>query len=153
LVDALYNEYMAIKSTYKIVALGVLVVGAIAFMMFGSQAPCDASKQTCGGNTQISGRVEEVLNMAKNDEMTLIDVREPYEYAAGYIEHAINVPLGEIESGAYAQQDKDKPIYVYCRSGRRSAIAKEVLDAQGFKQVVDLGGITDWQAMGGRLIQ
>lgn len=74
----------------------------------------------------------------------IIDVRTEAEWNDGHIEGALLIPyesIGEkIESAA---KDKGRRIYVYCRSGRRSKIAKESLEKLGYKDVVNLGSIGD----------
>lgn len=74
----------------------------------------------------------------------IIDVRTPEEYAAGHITGAVNIPYEQIASGITQVKGlkKDSPILVYCRSGRRSGIAKATLEQQGYKQVLD-GGAMD----------
>ncbi len=85
--------------------------------------------------------------------LTLIDVRTPVEFAEGHIEGAVNA---DIEGGAFSQYiadlDKDAVYVVYCRSGRRSALAAQAMEAAGFTKVYDLGGIVDWQAAGYPLV-
>lgn len=76
----------------------------------------------------------------------LLDVRRPDEFAGGHLPGAINM---EVTSPDFAQRlatlDQSKPIYVYCRSGARSANAAGQLNAAGFKQVHNLlGGVLDW---------
>jgi len=74
----------------------------------------------------------------------LIDVREPSERVSGVIDGDINIPLGLIEARA-AELPKDRPIVVYCRSGRRSAQAVTMLQALGFQDVKSLtGGFQAW---------
>ncbi|HSK68165.1 MAG TPA: peptide-methionine (S)-S-oxide reductase MsrA [Candidatus Limnocylindria bacterium] len=78
-------------------------------------------------------------------DIALLDVRETYEFAAGYIPGAVNVPMARLER--YAEDnlpDKDAVIYVYCRSGNRSRTAAYILVDMGYTQVYDLGGIIDW---------
>jgi phage shock protein E len=73
-----------------------------------------------------------------------IDVRTADEFSAGHVDDAVNIPYGEItERIAEVTQNKDELIYVYCRSGRRSGIAKDMLDEAGFTNVVNLGGLED----------
>ncbi|MEE8339549.1 MAG: rhodanese-like domain-containing protein [Xanthomonadales bacterium] len=70
-----------------------------------------------------------------------IDVRTMDEYNGGHVSAAVNIPYTEISEGIAALTgDKDTLIYVYCRSGRRSGIAKETLDDLGYTQVVNVGG-------------
>ena len=78
------------------------------------------------------------------EDFVLLDVREPYEYEAGHIEGAKLLPVGEIEE-RWHELDLTREIVVYCRSGRRSAIAAEKLIRLGFKKVKNMtGGILDW---------
>ena len=75
----------------------------------------------------------------------LVDVRTEEEYAEGYIEGAVLIPVDEISGRAEAElADKDLPVFVYCRGGVRSASAAETLAALGYAAVYDLGGIVDW---------
>ena len=74
----------------------------------------------------------------------IIDVRTEAEWKDGHIEEAILIPyelIGE-RIGSVAR-DKSMRIYVYCRSGRRSQIAKETLEKLGYKDVVNLGSLAD----------
>lgn len=70
----------------------------------------------------------------------LIDVRTAEEYKAGHLRNAINIPHTEIGAriGDHAKSKEDS-ITLYCRSGRRSAIAKKTLENMGYKHVVDAG--------------
>lgn len=74
----------------------------------------------------------------------LIDVREPHEFRSAHIPAAKNIPLGQIQKVG-TRWDKDQPIYVYCRSGSRSAMAARQLRKLGFQRVYNLrGGIRSW---------
>ena len=75
----------------------------------------------------------------------IVDVRTPEEYAEGHIPGAINIPLDTLGDEQPAElPDLDQRIYVYCRSGRRSATATAILAGIGYTDVVDFGGILDW---------
>ncbi len=84
---------------------------------------------------------------------TLYDVRTEQEYASGHFENAINLPLQDIQAGTLPDVQKDKTIYVYCNSGNRSGQAKVLLADAGYTNVVDLGGLSDVQAIGGALVK
>ena len=73
----------------------------------------------------------------------LIDVRTEEEYAAGYIPGAILLPYDEV-AAKFKEADKGRPIVVYCRSGRRSAIARTTLLGMGYTNVSDFGAYTKW---------
>ncbi|GAB2775307.1 rhodanese-like domain-containing protein [Salinimicrobium soli] len=79
-------------------------------------------------------------------DVQLIDVRTPEEYAAGHIEGAHNIDfLAEGFLKHFENFDKNKPVYLYCRSGNRSAKASAQLIEAGFKNIIDLkGGYKAW---------
>ncbi|ERT41037.1 rhodanese-like domain-containing protein [Fusobacterium nucleatum] len=79
-----------------------------------------------------------IENLLKNKEF-LLDVREEYEYQDGHIKGAINLPLREILEKKDTLS-KDKDIYVYCRSGHRSADAVNFLKSLGFEKVHNVDG-------------
>jgi phage shock protein E len=73
-----------------------------------------------------------------------IDVRTAEEYAQGHVSAAVNIPYEEItDRVGEVTADKDALIYVYCRSGRRSGIAKGALEAAGYRNVVNVGGLQE----------
>ena len=81
-----------------------------------------------------------------DSSINLIDVREPSEFATGYIFGAQLVPLNTIESSIQnIVTNKDSKIFVYCRSGNRSAQAAQILVDLGYTNVFDIGGIIDWE--------
>jgi len=85
--------------------------------------------------------------MAANGQ--LIDVREASEYASGHASGAVNVPLSEIKTGSYSNIDSKKPIYVYCKTGIRAGMAKAILEKAGYKNVTNIGGLSNWENQGG----
>ncbi len=80
----------------------------------------------------------------------LVDVRTPEEYAEGHLPEAINIPFEQIVE-VFAKQGiaKDTPVVVYCRSGRRSGIAKESLGNAGYQAVYNGGGYYTLKASAG----
>ena len=78
--------------------------------------------------------------------LAVIDVRTPAEFAAGHIPNAVNIELDAIVGGNIpeALADKSAKYLLYCRSGRRSAIAANALINMGYTNVFDFGGINDW---------
>ena len=69
-----------------------------------------------------------------------IDVRTAAEFADGHLPGAINIPYERIDAGiATVAADKTTPINVYCRSGRRSEIARQTLLKMGYTDVVNKG--------------
>lgn len=68
----------------------------------------------------------------------LVDVRDPHEYRQGALPGAVNVPLPVIQQTLH-QLDRDNPVLVYCATGRRSGMAKYLLEAHGFNEVHNIG--------------
>lgn len=82
------------------------------------------------------------------DEVQLVDVRTPEEFQSGHIKDAENIDYNNENFKSKASSlDKSKPVLVYCRSGKRSASAAEILKEMGFTKIVSLdGGMISWEA-------
>jgi len=92
--------------------------------------------------------VKEYKDAVINKDVQLVDVRTAREYRSGHLGNAINIDFYKskhfIES--FERLNKDKPVYIYCRSGARSAKAAHQLISMGFKKIYDLeGGILNWR--------
>src|SRR5688572_10907101 len=82
------------------------------------------------------------------DDFQLIDVREIDEFEEIRIPNAINIPLGEIQF-RLDEISEDKPVILVCRSGYRSAMAGDMLSANGYDQVYNLmEGMVGWMRRG-----
>lgn len=77
----------------------------------------------------------------------LIDVRTSEEFNEGHIKNAVNIDFYKSDFITQMNKlDKNKPVYIYCRSGGRSGKTATQLKKQGFTEVYDLeGGILDWK--------
>ena len=86
--------------------------------------------------------------------VVILDVRTPGEFNEGHIKGAVNVDYeGMNFEGEVNKLDKTKTYAVYCRSGRRSGLATEVMAKNGFKSIFNLnGGVIDWQNAGNQLV-
>lgn len=83
--------------------------------------------------------------MERESGYIILDVRTPAEFAEKHIPNAINVPNENIGTDEISQlPNKDQLIMVYCRSGRRSKEAAEKLVKLGYTNIVEFGGILDW---------
>lgn len=80
----------------------------------------------------------------------LIDVRTPEEYAEGHLPNAINIDVeDESFAGKVNEIKKNKNLYLYCRTGKRSARAVAIADTLGFKNIINLdGGFIGWEEAG-----
>lgn len=95
----------------------------IIFMIFLSLCGCSQKE------------VSELDAMINENNYIIVDVRTKEEFAGGHVANAINIPLDDLGSTTF---DKTKTIIVYCKSGRRSALAYEKLTSLGIK-AFDLG--------------
>lgn len=92
--------------------------------------------------------VEELKSRLDNGEkLHVIDVREPHEYEE-YNIGAKLIPLGQIQTMQVDEIEnlKNEELIIHCRSGKRSAMACQILETMGFKNTKNLeGGMLDWQ--------
>lgn len=99
----------------------------------------------CNGSTPEARGVpaaaeDMVVALAREPDALLLDVRTAAEFASGHVEGAVNVPLDEAARMVEVIGRKDRPVILYCRSGRRSGQALDRLSAQGFTRLVNAGG-------------
>ena len=86
----------------------------------------------------INQGVQEYKNTAG---AVLLDVRSPQEYREGHIPGSQNMPLQQLDKVEEVTENKDTVLYVYCRSGARSRQAVSLLQAMGYTNVHNIGGI------------
>ena len=106
----------------------------------------------CGGSrdADVSESTPALARRLVRDEGgLLLDVRSVEEFESGHVEGAKLVPHDEVgarvdEIASLLDGDRSKPVVVYCRSGRRSKLAKQTLEQAGFTQVLDLGSMSSW---------
>ncbi len=90
---------------------------------------------------------ESLQELLSQEPLTLVDVREPVEFAESHLVGAINVPLSGLNP-AQLPQAPDQKIILYCRAGQRSHQAWQRLSYLGLPLYQLKGGITAWQAAG-----
>jgi len=108
---------------------------------------------SCKQNSQSEIKVvspEEMKSLIEMDEVQLVDVRTAEEFNLEHIAKSQNI---DVRSPDFDQEivklDKERPVLVYCRSGKRSAKCVEKLKDAGFVKIYDLsGGITKWKYKG-----
>lgn len=89
----------------------------------------------------------EQLETALQGDITLVDVREPMEFAQAHVSGSILVPMGQLAS-RLNELDRSRPVAVICRSGNRSAAMCQLLDANGFEAANVVGGLEAWVRAG-----
>lgn len=115
------------------------------FMLVASLFSCQQQK----GNFK-SLSVDEFSKLIEDDAVQRLDVRTPAEYSEGHIAKTVNINVmdASFESMVDSLLQKDKPIAVYCRSGKRSKKAAEILSKKGYKVSELDKGFNVWQAAG-----
>ncbi len=116
-------------------AIRLIIVFSLLFAACNSVVSQDAQKIT-------------EFDLKKNADAVLIDVRTPEEFSEGHLPGAKNINVhGENFKAGFSGFDKKETIYVYCRSGSRSAKAQSILQQMGFLKIINLeGGFLAWKA-------
>jgi hydroxyacylglutathione hydrolase len=90
-----------------------------------------------------------LVDVARGEEVQLLDVRAADEHRAGHIPGSRNIPLGRLAE-RHHELARDRPLLVYCQSGYRSGVAASLLRAHGWPKVIEVrDGFDGWLAAGG----
>ena len=81
----------------------------------------------------------------ETENAVLLDVRTKEEYAERKIEGSVNLPLDEIQRITDVVPDKSTPVFLHCRSGKRSGRAQKILASMGYTNAVNIGGIMTYK--------
>lgn len=101
----------------------------------------------CQSNTAFkSVDAQQFAEVIADEQVQLVDVRTPEEYSEGHIPGAVNIDVKSADFDTQiATLNPDRPVAVYCRSGRRSKLAAERMTNAGL-QVTELSeGILSWK--------
>ena len=112
-----------------------------------TQTSSESSSETPSETVSKDISIEESKKLINEGEVTLIlDVRNEDEFAEGHLKNAIQIPVNELkENLSDIEKFKDELVLVYCRSGKRSAEAMDILKENGFKNLVHMkDGISKW---------
>jgi rhodanese-related sulfurtransferase len=117
------------KNLYFIIIL-IISMGILSFLFKSN----NSSKYT---NLNSS----EFLSEVNGKKCQLIDVRTPAEFNSGTIKNAKNINIMSLDfANRISKLDKNEPVYVFCRSGSRSAKACNILAKNGFTKLYNLSG-------------
>ena len=88
--------------------------------------------------------IELKTKMQENEQLFLLDVREPFEFTHGHIEGSVTIPLNQIPQ-RLREIDMEQEVVLICHHGMRSMQAANFLSQVGYKQISNLvGGIDAW---------
>jgi rhodanese-related sulfurtransferase len=111
----------------------------------------------CSSSNEATKKVDpvEFSEVIAQPGVIILDVRTPEEFNAGHIANAININVADPSfSSEVSKLDKNATVAVYCRSANRSAVATNEMAELGFTDMYDMqGGIIDWEAAGGPVVQ
>ena len=119
-------------------------------VLFATMLIAFAGLMACSQEAAHFSAPEWKTNLEQEKEALILDVRTLDEFSAGHLADARHQDiLAEGFLDGLKDLDKSVPVYVYCRSGGRSARAQAMLQEAGFKKVINLdGGITAWKEAG-----
>ena len=108
--------------------------------------PSTAGRSDPGYRTVDVAVVHEALQQGRvGKDFTILDVRTPAEYAEGHIAGAMLLPVQEL-AARLDEVPRDRPVYVHCKGGKRSARAARLLASKGYTNIRDMrGGIIAWR--------
>jgi len=143
-----WRDKMKIRKIMLLTMIGLFSVFEFSCSKTGNEKQSlTMSKESKNGKKAEYKKItsDEAKKMMETQKVIVVDVRTLEEYTEGHIPNAISVPLETIENKAEAKlKNKDDLILVYCRSGRRSREAALKLIEKGYTNVIDFGGIKDW---------
>lgn len=117
----------------------VIVAGVAAIKWYTSR---EAAPQNSA--VKILTAEEAKVQLDADEDIVLLDVRTQEEFDEGHIPGAVCLPHESIAADKELPFGKDVRLFLYCRSGRRSAEAAKKLVSMGYTDVTDFGGIIDW---------
>ncbi|KGL62695.1 rhodanese-like domain-containing protein [Polaribacter sp. Hel1_85] len=102
----------------------------------------------CGNSQEIKTiSTLELKDLLSKDKVQIVDVRTKNEIKYGFIESSIFIDFfdNNFTEKAVNKLDKNKPVYLYCRSGNRSGNATKLLQGKGYEVYNVLGGYNQWK--------
>ncbi len=108
---------------------------------------------SCNGQQEKTVDAKQAIAMIEKEEVVVIDVRTPEEYAEGHLPGATNINYYDQDFAIQlGEMDENQKYLVYCHSGARSAKAAHLMKEQGFSGVYNLeGGISGWKLADGKV--
>ncbi len=133
----MFTQITEFSANHTLLVGGFVALLVAVFINEFKQASQNFSKLTPAGAIQL----------INNEDVIMLDVREPAETTAGKIAKAIQIPVGSVgKRVGELDKHKDKHVIVYCKTGARSGLACRELNKAGFEKVYNLsGGISAWQ--------
>jgi rhodanese-related sulfurtransferase len=126
-----------------------LAVAALVFIVAFAESTTDTDNDIQPTISASDIVYKQAIEETGMQDAVLLDVRTPEEYSQLHAVGSILFEVTRLDNGELPRYPADQKIYVYCRSGNRSARAVDTLRKAGFTDVIDIGALADWQAAGG----
>lgn len=130
----------------KLTLITLLLLTMFTYSCSDKTVKNETEKGTTEKSLIINVGVDEFKRIIAEGNAKLIDARTPNEFNAGHIEGATMI---DVRSASFSEKtkqlDKSVPVMVYCKSGKRSMKAANILKSQGFSKIYNLrGGYKAW---------
>jgi len=142
------KDRLQTSGRYNLMPLVLVLAGVILI------AGCKTPSQIIGDIT-VQDAFDLIEREHANPDFAIIDVRTPTEYAEGHLENAVNINFNADDfEDRISELDRDKTYVIYCRSGVRSAGARDVMERLDFREIYNvLEGIIGWTDAGFTVVQ
>jgi rhodanese-related sulfurtransferase len=133
--------------------IGLIVLAIVSMLAIGTwlilpSNECSGESCQAKNSTTSEPLAKTAVNQANQGNAYILDVRTPDEFNGQHLSQAKNFDVELLKTGQMPQLPKDANIYVYCRSGNRSAQASDILKNNGFSNITDLGGLDELKSAG-----
>jgi hydroxyacylglutathione hydrolase len=93
--------------------------------------------------------LDDVKRGLRDGSITLVDVREPHEFAAGHIPGSVHIPFGQLPQ-RLGEVPRERAVATICSGGKRSGLAASLLQREGYEHVIHVahGGVGTWERSG-----
>jgi rhodanese-related sulfurtransferase len=142
LILAIITVILEYRKAYEMKYIAIIAIVLVSAALL---AACAIKAPAAAGAASMITPAEAKKRLDTEQGIILLDVRTAEEYTAGHIAGSLLIPVEKIAAEAGTKlPDKNAVLFVYCHTGRRSAIAASELVKMGYTQVYDLGGINAW---------
>lgn len=133
------------KEIYSAILAYIILVAMVSGCLSGT-TPAEKARY-------VDVSVQQGKEMIDSGEVFILDVRTQEEYNESHIMGSTLIPVEELDI-RFKELPRDKKILVYCRTGKRSVTASDILVKNGFTQIYNMkGGITEWKNAGYEVVK
>ncbi|PJE51276.1 MAG: hypothetical protein COV29_00775 [Candidatus Yanofskybacteria bacterium CG10_big_fil_rev_8_21_14_0_10_36_16] len=133
----------------------ILAVSVTAYFVYKNSNKQENEQRNSNGIVVLDENTINQINKEVGEgNAVLLDVRTPAELKEdGYAKNSTHFELAKLEEGKFPYIPTDMKVYIYCKSGARAGKAKTILEENGFTDVTNIGGLSDWEKAGGEVVK